>query len=61
MAKLSDLQYRRMREAIAALPADIRDIFRLHLEGADYPSIAERLGIPVQGRASDRASHCRDL
>lgn len=37
-----------VRTAVAALPADERDVVRLsHLVGMSHPEIAERLGIPI--------------
>lgn len=41
-------QLERMRRAIAALPEPTGTVYRLHLlEGLDYLTIAERLGIEI--------------
>lgn len=48
---MSDIDARlvaRMRAAVAALPEPEQTVFVLHaVEGKDYPTIAERLGIGV--------------
>lgn len=44
----SDDEVRRIRDAVAALPHPIGQVFRLHcVEGLDYRTIAERLDLDL--------------